>query len=154
MSNDSKGSGAAQSLDLFGVVPCAIVMIVISARGSTAVPRRLASLTSLPWAVLVVGWLAFALAVAAISRWVVRRLVPSEERDHVQGIAAPLIPALGAAFAILMALTLSERGRLPAGRPDLVSDRPAGASLSGLGRHRPRHRPRLQSRPHCSTTSS
>ena len=88
----------------------------------------MASLTSLPWGVLVVGWLTFALAVAAISRWVVRHLVPSEERDHVQGIAAPLMPALGAAFAILMALTLaSEAGYLRAAQ-DLVSDEAGGAS--------------------------
>ena len=87
-----------------------------------------ASLTSLPWGVLVVGWLVFALAVAAISRRVVRRLVPSEERDHVPGIAAPLMPALGAAFAILMALTLSsEAGYLRAAQ-DIVSDEAGGAS--------------------------
>ena len=85
------------------------------------------SLTSLPWGVLVAGWLVFALAVA-ISRWVVRRLVPSEERDHVPGIAAPLMPALGATFAILMALTLaSEAGYLRAAQ-DLVSDEAGGAS--------------------------
>jgi hypothetical protein len=86
------------------------------------------ALTSLPAIVLVAGWLSFAVAVAAISRWVVRHLVPVDERDHVPGIAAPLMPALGAAFAILMALTLSsEAGYLRAAQ-DLVSNEAGEAS--------------------------
>ena len=60
--------------------------------------------------VLVVGSLAFALAVAARSR-LARRDRARGRADHVQAIAAPLMPALGATFAVLTALTLAERGR-------------------------------------------
>jgi hypothetical protein len=85
-------------------------------------------LTELPTGVLVVGWLVVALAIAATSRLVVRQLVPSDERDHVAGIAAPLMPALGAGFAILMALTLAtEAGYLRAAQ-DLVSNEAGSAS--------------------------
>jgi hypothetical protein len=85
-------------------------------------------LTSMPTAVLVVVWLLVALAIAAGSRLVVRRLVPTEERDHVQRIASPLMPALGAGFAILMAVTLaSEAGYLRAAQ-DLVSNEAGAAS--------------------------
>lgn len=85
-------------------------------------------LTSLPSVVLVVGWLLVAVFVAAASRWAVRRFVPADERDHVQSIAAPLMPALGATFAVLMALTLaSEAGYLRSAR-DTVGDEAAEAS--------------------------
>src|SRR3954468_13549488 len=85
-------------------------------------------LTSRPSVVLVVGWLVVAIAVAACSRWAVRSFVPAGERDHVQSIAAPLMPALGATFAVLMALTLaSEAGYLRSAR-DTVSDEAAQAS--------------------------
>jgi hypothetical protein len=85
-------------------------------------------LSSLPVGVLVAGWLAFAFVVAAVSRVATRALVPAEERDHVQTIAAPLMPALGAAFAVLMALTLaSEAGHLRSAE-DIVSAEAAQAS--------------------------
>ena len=64
-------------------------------------------LTSLPVWLLVLGALAVALAVAGASRLVIAALVPAAERDHVQAIAAPLMPALGATFAVFTALTLS-----------------------------------------------
>jgi hypothetical protein len=85
-------------------------------------------LTSLPSVVLVAGWLAFAFAIAVASRWVVRRLVPGDERDQVPGIAAPLMPALGAAFAILMALTLSSEAGYLRTAQDLVSNEAGEAS--------------------------
>jgi hypothetical protein len=85
-------------------------------------------LTSLPAIVLVGGWLAVMVAVAALSRWLVRVVVPATEGDQVPGIAAPLMPALGAAFAVLMALTLaSEAGYLRSAQ-DLVSNEAAQAS--------------------------
>lgn len=85
-------------------------------------------LASLPVGVMVAGWLAFALAVAAASRMAIRALVPTGERDHVQTIAAPLMPALGATFAVLMALTLaSEAGYLRSAQ-DIVSTEAAQAS--------------------------
>jgi hypothetical protein len=82
-------------------------------------------LASLPSEVLVAGWLAFAILTAVVGRWLVRFLVPVAERDQVQGIAAPLMPALGATFAVLMALTLaSEAGYLRSAQ-DLVSNEAA-----------------------------
>jgi hypothetical protein len=85
-------------------------------------------LTSLPAGVLVFGWLVFAVAIAVLSRWLVRVIVPTGERDQIPGIAAPLMPALGATFAVLMALTLaSEAGYLRAAQ-DLVSNEAAQAS--------------------------
>ncbi|MFJ1731178.1 hypothetical protein [Streptomyces sp. NPDC088254] len=85
-------------------------------------------LTSLPAVVLVVGWLALALLVAAAARVGVRALVPPEERDRVPQIATPLMPTLGASFAIFAALTLaSEAGYLRAAE-GLVSDEAAAAS--------------------------
>ncbi len=85
-------------------------------------------LSSLPAEVLVVGWLGLALLVAAIGRLGVRALVPAKERDHVPQIASPLMPALGAAFAIFAALTLAgEAGYLRAAE-GMVSDEAAAAS--------------------------
>jgi len=85
-------------------------------------------LASLPVALLVTISLVVAFAVVAISRVATRALVPPEERDHVQSIAAPLMPALGATFAVLMAMTLvSEAGYLRTAQ-DLVSTEAAQAS--------------------------
>jgi hypothetical protein len=70
-------------------------------------------LSSLPMGTLVVGWLALALLVAVVARLTVRALVPAGEHDQVQSIASPLMPALGAAFAIFTALTFVQRGRVP-----------------------------------------
>jgi hypothetical protein len=85
-------------------------------------------LTSLPAAVLVVGWLAVALLVAAVARVAVRSLVPVGEQDRVPQIVAPLMPTLGAAFAIFAALSLaSEAGYLRTAE-GLVSDEAAAAS--------------------------
>ena len=61
-------------------------------------------LSSLPVGTLVVGWLALALLVAVVARLAIRALVPAAEHDQVQLIASPLMPALGAAFAIFTAL--------------------------------------------------
>ncbi|MFF2201330.1 hypothetical protein [Streptomyces sp. NPDC058145] len=85
-------------------------------------------LTSLPAVVLVVGGLVLAFLVAAVARIGVRALVPVEERDRVPQIATPLMPTLGAAFAIFAALSLaSEAGYLRAAE-GLVSDEAAAAS--------------------------
>ncbi|MFF4899460.1 hypothetical protein [Streptomyces sp. NPDC001068] len=85
-------------------------------------------LTSLPAAVLVAGGLLLALLVAAVARRGVRMLVPAEERDRVPQIATPLMPTLGAAFAIFAALSLaSEAGYLRAAE-GLVSDEAAASS--------------------------
>ena len=85
-------------------------------------------LSSLPVAALVAGWLAVALLVVVLTRLAIRALVPTAEHDEVQRIASPLMPALGAAFAILTALTLSsEAGYLRAAEGN-VSDEAAAAS--------------------------
>jgi hypothetical protein len=72
--------------------------------------------------------LVFAFVIAAASRLVIRAVAPVGERDHIQTIAAPLMPALGATFAVLMALTLaSEAGYLRSAH-DIVSTEAAQAS--------------------------
>lgn len=85
-------------------------------------------LTSLPVGTLVVGWLALALVVAVVGRLAVRALVPTEEHDEVQRIASPLMPALGAAFAIFTALTLSSEAGYLRAAESLVSDEATAAS--------------------------
>ena len=85
-------------------------------------------LASLPVGVLVACSLAFAFAIVVLSRFAVRAFVPTDDRDHVQAIAAPLMPALGATFAVLMALTLaSEAGYLRSAQ-DIVSNEASQAS--------------------------
>src|ERR1700745_197494 len=74
-------------------------------------------LTSLPTAVLVISGLVLALLVVVGARLAARALVPAAERDAAYTIAAPLMPALGAIFALLMGLTLaSEVGFVAPGR--------------------------------------
>lgn len=85
-------------------------------------------LTSLPAAVLVVGGLALALLVATGSRLALRALIPATERDGVYTIAAPLMPALGAVFAVLMALTLASEASFLEAAHGIVSNEAADAS--------------------------
>lgn len=85
-------------------------------------------LSSLPAWALVVGWLALAVLVAGVGRAGVRALVPDVEREHVHQIAAPLMPALGAAFAIFAALTLASEAGYLRSAEGLVSDEAAAAS--------------------------
>jgi hypothetical protein len=77
---------------------------------------------------LVIGCLAFALGIAALSRLAFRVIIPADEYDHVTSIAAPLMPALGATFAVLMALTLSSEAGYLRTAQDLVSGEAAAAS--------------------------
>lgn len=85
-------------------------------------------LSSLPAWVLVLGWLGLALAVAVVARVGVRALVPDAERDHVHQVAAPMMPALGAAFAIFAALTLAGEAGYLRTAEDLVSAEAAASS--------------------------
>jgi Protein of unknown function (DUF4239) len=85
-------------------------------------------LTSLPVGLLVLGSLAFALLIAGASRLVIAAIVPSGEREHVQAIAAPLMPALGATFAVLTALTLASENTYLRSAQDVVSKEAADAS--------------------------
>src|SRR4030095_5993924 len=74
------------------------------------------------------GWLSLALLVAVAARLAIRAVVPVAEHDHVQRIASPLMPALGAAFAIFTALTLSSEAGYLRAAEGLVSDEAAAAS--------------------------
>ena len=85
-------------------------------------------LTSQSVGLLVGGCLAIALLVAVVSRLAVRALVPESEREGAHAVTAPLMPALGAAFAILTALTLaSEAGALTSAQ-QIVSSEAADSS--------------------------
>jgi hypothetical protein len=85
-------------------------------------------LTSLPAAVLVVTGLAIALLVAICGRLALRALIPAAERDGAYTIAAPLMPALGAVFALLMGLTLAAEASFLASAQGIVSNEAADAS--------------------------
>jgi hypothetical protein len=88
-------------------------------------------MAGLPAGVLVVGWLAVGLAVAAISRVAIRAVVPVAEHDVVISIAAPLMPALGATFAVMMALTLaSEAGYLRSAQDTVSLEATAASRLA------------------------
>ena len=88
-------------------------------------------LASLPGWVLLGGWLAVALVTAVLGRSVVRAVVPDGERGDILGVVAPLMPALGAAFAVLMAITLSSEAGYLKSAQDLVSAEAASASRLG-----------------------
>jgi len=85
-------------------------------------------LTSQSAATLVVSCLAVAGIVAVASRLTVRALLPSSEREGSHAIAAPLMPALGAAFAILAALTLTNEAGFLGSAQSIVSNEAADAS--------------------------
>ena len=88
-------------------------------------------LTSLPALGTLVVMFAIAAAVAAGSQALVRRVVPAGEQDQILGIAAPLMPALGAAFAVLVALTLSsEAGYLRSAQENVALEAAAAARLA------------------------
>ena len=85
-------------------------------------------LTSQPVGVLVAGWLALALLIAFGARLATRAIVPTDEYDDVQRVGAPLMPALGAAFGVLIGLTLAgEAGYLKSAQ-DIVANEEAAAS--------------------------
>jgi hypothetical protein len=85
-------------------------------------------LTSLPVGVLVVCCLAIALLVAVGSRLATKALVPESQQEGVQGVAAPMMPPLGAAFAILAALTLASEAGFLSSAQQIVSNEAADAS--------------------------
>jgi len=85
-------------------------------------------LASLPGWVLLAGWLAVALLTAALGRSVVRAIVPEHERGDILGVVGPLMPALGATFAVLTAITLSSEAGYLKSAQDLVSAEAASAS--------------------------
>src|SRR5256885_3585018 len=85
-------------------------------------------LTSLPAAVLVISGLVFALLVVVGGRLAVRALIPAADREGAHAIAAPLMPALGALFALLMALTLASEAGFLASAQGIVGNEAADAS--------------------------
>jgi hypothetical protein len=80
-----------------------------------------------PW-VLLTGWLAVALLVAAAGRAIAAALVPRDELGDVRGVAGPLMPALGATFAVLTAITLSSEAGYLKSAQDIVSAEGASAA--------------------------
>jgi uncharacterized membrane protein len=85
-------------------------------------------LTSQSVALLVLGCLAVAALVALAIRSAVRALVPPPERDGAVAVAAPLMPALGAAFAVLVALTLASEASYLVSAQGIVSSESADSS--------------------------
>jgi len=85
-------------------------------------------LTSQPVWLLVVASLVLALLVAGASKLAASSIVPADEGDHVYAVAAPLMPALGATFAVLTALTLSSEAGYLRSAQDIVSREAADAS--------------------------
>ena len=65
---------------------------------------------------------------AFVARRVVRALVPADEADEVSRLAAPLMPALGAAFGVLVALTLAGEAGYLRDANDIVAQEAAASS--------------------------
>src|SRR4029077_18724547 len=85
-------------------------------------------LTSLPAVVLVAGGLVLALLATLGGGLAVRALVPATERVAVYTIAAPLMPELGALFALFMGLTLASEASFLASAQGIVSSEAAASS--------------------------
>ena len=85
-------------------------------------------LTSQPIGLLVLGCLAIALLFAVGSRLAARALVPESEQEAAHAVAAPLMSPLGAAFAILAALTLANEAGFLTSAQGIVSNEAADAS--------------------------
>jgi hypothetical protein len=90
--------------------------------------RAVVWLTSQSLWLLVLGCLGFAVLVAVGSRLAARAIVPISERENAHAIAAPLMPALGAAFAILAALTLANEAGYLTSAQQIVGNEAADAS--------------------------
>lgn len=81
--------------------------------------------------VLVVLSLLLVVVVAVGSRWLIRRVVPADDLPGVSAVAGPLMPALGALFALLCALALStEAGVLRSAGEDASVEGAAAARLA------------------------
>jgi len=85
-------------------------------------------LTSQSLGLLVGGCLAIALLAAVGSRFALRALLPQSEREAAYAVAAPLLSPLGAAFAILAALTLANEAGYLSSAQGIVSNEAADAS--------------------------
>jgi hypothetical protein len=85
-------------------------------------------LTSLPIAVLIIGGLAAALLFAAGARLALRALIPAAQQDSAYAVAAPLMTALGALFALTMAFTVATEAGWLASAEGIVSNEASDAS--------------------------
>ena len=85
-------------------------------------------LTSLPVAVLIIGGLAAALLFAAGARLALRALIPAAQRDSAYTVAAPLMTALGALFALTIAFTVATEAGWLASAEGIVSNEAGDAS--------------------------
>jgi hypothetical protein len=85
-------------------------------------------LTSQSVAWLVAGCLAVALLFAVGSRLAIHAFVGESERESAYAVAAPLMSPLGAAFAILAALTLANEAGYLSSSQQIVSNEAADAS--------------------------
>ena len=89
---------------------------------------RVEWLTSLPLGVLIGGCLVIAVLIATASRLAVRAFLPESQHDAAHSIAAPLMSALGAGFAILAALTLANEASALTEAESIVSTEAADVS--------------------------
>jgi hypothetical protein len=85
-------------------------------------------LATRPAWLLVAGCVGLAWLLAAASRWLILRAVPTDDHDQIPSIAGPLMPALGAAFALLMGLTLANEATYLRSAQDIASNEAAQAS--------------------------
>src|SRR5260370_29992049 len=85
-------------------------------------------LTALPAAALVISGLVLALLVAIGGRLAVRALIPAGERQAAETVGAPVMPAVGAIFALLMGLTRASEAGFLASAQGIVSSEAADAS--------------------------
>ena len=90
-------------------------------------------LASLPTLMLVVTWLAVCGAGAVGTRWLLQRVIPEDQRHQAGTVAAPLMPALGAAFALLAALSLAGEAAQLRSAEDQASQEAAAASRLAWG---------------------
>jgi len=86
------------------------------------------AITSLPDWAIISGCLLAAGAVAWLGFFTLHARVRVANRGQVHAIAAPLMPALGALFAVLAALTLSNEAGYLRSAQDVVSNEAADAS--------------------------
>jgi hypothetical protein len=88
-------------------------------------------LVSAPLWLLLLGWLAVAIAAAALGHLFVSHVVHGHERDDVRGRAFPMMSAFGATFAVLSAITLSsEAGYLKSAQDGVAQEAAAASRLA------------------------
>jgi hypothetical protein len=85
-------------------------------------------LASLPAGVLLLGCLAATAVAVIVGRALSPLTIPGHQHGEIRQIAGPLMPALGATFAVLAAITLSSEAGYLKSAQDIVSAEAAGAS--------------------------